>query len=247
MKKHSSEFSQLADHYDAARPDYPKRIIDTLRETIGKDHPLILDMGCGTGISTRQLAKSGALVIGCDIDVNMLAKAVAHTEKGTAYVQGQADAIPFASQTFDAVTTFSALHWFCDDDSLQDIQRVLKPKGVLCIVQRRYVSPHAKDLWDILEQTFNLKPKRLYSTDKFEDRLLANSFKVAQLPIVKTTVKYTLERFLMLLQSYSIWNNVPMNKRSIILKYLRQHFQSHLKAGFIHDTHETTIIIAKKK
>jgi SAM-dependent methyltransferase len=73
---------------------------DALKLTSGER---VLDLAAGTGVSTEELARSGAEVIGVDISQGML-RAGKKTRPGTTLLAGDALALPFADATFDAVT-----------------------------------------------------------------------------------------------------------------------------------------------
>jgi trans-aconitate methyltransferase len=71
----------------------------------------ILDVGCGDGALTEQLAASGAIVTGVDNSPQMLAAA---RERGLTVEQHSADSLPYDNQ-FDAVFSNAALHWLSAD------------------------------------------------------------------------------------------------------------------------------------
>ena len=79
---------------------------------------------------------------------------------------------------------------------------------------------------------FKIRTK--YSKRKFEDILTQSRFKIIESKIYKTVYKYTLEEFIKLLQTYSIWNDVPTSKRRHILKLFRNHYGTMLKNGLIY-------------
>lgn len=67
------DFGALADAYEGGRKGYPPEIGEyflSLKEKNAKT----LDVGCGTGISTRLLAEYYS-IIGCDCDQRMIKKA----------------------------------------------------------------------------------------------------------------------------------------------------------------------------
>lgn len=96
----------------------------------------ILDCGAGTGIGTQALLKKykKAEVISFDLSTAMLNKAKKKKfwRQKNYFVCGNADKLPFATDSFDFVYSNLMLHW-CDD--IQTIfaewQRVLKPNGLL--------------------------------------------------------------------------------------------------------------------
>ncbi|MGH8878695.1 MAG: class I SAM-dependent methyltransferase, partial [Stackebrandtia sp.] len=65
-----------------------------------------LDLGAGSGVSTRELSRSGAYVVGGDISLGMLAQG---RERGVPLVGADALALPFADASFDAVTISFAI------------------------------------------------------------------------------------------------------------------------------------------
>jgi len=110
MGQKLGNFGSLVDHYERARRAYPKEVFTLLKTYLPKD-PRILDLGCGTGISTRQLNSLGK-VVGCDPDPIMLCSAREHEMGDITYVRGSAEELPFKDATFDVITAFASFHWF---------------------------------------------------------------------------------------------------------------------------------------
>jgi SAM-dependent methyltransferase len=87
----------------------------------------ILDLGCGDGQLTVRLAATGAQVAGVDASPEMVTSARA---RGVIAEVGNAEALPHADASFDAVFSNAALHWVRDQDAmLSEVHRVLKPGG----------------------------------------------------------------------------------------------------------------------
>ena len=86
----------------------------------------ILDLGCGDGVLTTQIAESGATVVGIDASPAMVASA---RERGLDAHLGDATALPFSGE-FDAVFSNAVLHWIPDAGAvLHGVSRALKPGG----------------------------------------------------------------------------------------------------------------------
>ena len=88
----------------------------------------ILDLGCGDGALTEQLAATGAIVTGVDASPSMIAAA---RQRGLNVDLHTADALPYDSQ-FDAVFSNAALHWIPAESqraSLTRVYQTLRPGG----------------------------------------------------------------------------------------------------------------------
>lgn len=95
----------------------------------------ILDLGCGDGALTEQLAATGAIVLGVDSSPTMLTAArqrSLHSARGFALAQHDATALPHHQQ-FDAVFSNAALHWITGIAGHQathaGVHRALRPRG----------------------------------------------------------------------------------------------------------------------
>ncbi len=96
------------------------------RATQGRTTLSILDCGCGTGFNMQMLARHGR-VTGMDLTASGLAAA---RETQTRLIQADATHVPFASRTFDLVTSFDVLQCVPDDgQAVREMARVLKPGG----------------------------------------------------------------------------------------------------------------------
>jgi SAM-dependent methyltransferase len=90
----------------------------------------LLDLGCGTGYGTAELAASRPRVFGLD-----QVAPVARAQSGAArFVRADLEALPFAGHAFAAVTSFQVVEHLADPHRyLAEIARVLAPDGVLLI------------------------------------------------------------------------------------------------------------------
>ncbi|WP_088553821.1 class I SAM-dependent methyltransferase [Calderihabitans maritimus] len=97
----------------------------------------ILDIGCGTGNFSLELARLGVKVTGIDVSEAMLAKAREKaTQEGLAikFLRADARKLPFGEASFDAVVSVTALEFVPNlADALQEAYRVLKPGGRLVV------------------------------------------------------------------------------------------------------------------
>jgi len=93
----------------------------------------VLDLAAGTAVSTEGLARSGAWCVAADFSVGMLRAGKA---RAVPKVAGDATQLPFADQTFDAVTISFGLRNVVDHDAaLREMARVTKPGGRLVVCE----------------------------------------------------------------------------------------------------------------
>ena len=103
---------------------------DLLTMLLPKPDERILDVGCGTGQLTSEIANSGADVVGIDLSGEMIAAAKNNFPQLRFEV---ADiAATSCDNEFDAVFSNAALHWVRDQQgAIRAISRALKPGGRL--------------------------------------------------------------------------------------------------------------------
>lgn len=113
-----------------------------------------LDIGCGEGTNTRQIARLGARMHAIDIAPTFIRHAQA-TEAaeplGIVYRMGDGMHLPFDEGSFDFATAFMCLMDMPDQAAvLQEARRVLRPDGFLqfSILHPCFVPPHRKVLRD---------------------------------------------------------------------------------------------------
>jgi demethylmenaquinone methyltransferase/2-methoxy-6-polyprenyl-1,4-benzoquinol methylase len=93
----------------------------------------VLDLAAGTAVSTEELARSGAWCVAADFSVGML---LAGMSRSVPKVAGDATRLPFADQTFDAVTISFGLRNVVDHEAgLREMARVTKPGGRLVVCE----------------------------------------------------------------------------------------------------------------
>ncbi len=131
-------FARVAEAYECARPGYAPEAVAYLVARVG---PEVLDLGAGTGKLARQLTAAGIHVVA----VEPLAELRALIPAGIEALAGTAEAIPLPDASVDAVTAAQAFHWFDEERALGEIQRVLRPGGLLALVSNRREPPGAFD------------------------------------------------------------------------------------------------------
>ncbi len=149
---------------------------------------VILDIAGGTGDLTRKFSRlvgpSGKVVL-ADINDSMLKvgrdKLInSGTAGNVEYVQANAEALPFADNTFDVITIAFGLRNVTDKDAaLRSMQRVLKPGGKLMVLEFSKTQNIAlTKMYDFY--SFNILPQmgKLIANDAESYRYLAESIRM---------------------------------------------------------------------
>lgn len=125
-------FTGFAGVYDQYRPNPPEALSAVLGQMMGRPIPdLVVDLGCGTGLSSRYWAQRARRVIGVDPARDMLVHARRHTlEPNVVYLFGFGHQVALASVCAEVVTCSQSLHWMEPDSTLAEVARLLRPGGV---------------------------------------------------------------------------------------------------------------------
>ena len=121
-------FSDHAADYARYRIDYPGELYDYILAQV-PTRQRVWDCATGNGQAAVALANYFDEVDATDLSDKQLANAV--RRPNIEYQTAQAEASPFADETFDLVTVGQALHWFDVPAFHQEVKRVLKPNGVI--------------------------------------------------------------------------------------------------------------------
>ncbi len=125
--------AETAENYARARPDYHPAAIAAATRCLDLQLPLAraVDVGCGTGMSSRALVAIADQVVGLDVSRPMLRAAA--PSAGVHYVQAAAERLPLATASAELVVTAAAFHWFDQQAMLAEAARVLVPGGALAV------------------------------------------------------------------------------------------------------------------
>lgn len=114
---------------------------EVVKAVAARPGELVLDLAAGTGTSSVPFAAAGARTIACDFSLGMLQEGMRRQggRTGVRFVAGDALALPFADETFDAVTiSFGIRNVHDTARALAELRRVTRPGGriLVCEVSR---------------------------------------------------------------------------------------------------------------
>ena len=124
-------FTGFADLYDRYRPSPPDALAEFVAQFIGPTRPaLVVDLGSGTGLSTRYWADKADRVVGVEPAGDMQRQAeVATTEKNVSYREGFSHSTNLPAHSANVVVCMQALHWMDPFATFAEAARILVPGG----------------------------------------------------------------------------------------------------------------------
>jgi SAM-dependent methyltransferase len=134
--------------YHVARPSPPETLLKLLCRLARVERPrLVVDVGSGTGLSTRTWAKLADDVVGVEPNAEMRAAAGTDTPfPNVRYVAGYSESTGLADSSADVVTYSQSLHWMKPQPTFAEAARILRPGGVFAAYD--YELPPAVD-WEV--------------------------------------------------------------------------------------------------
>lgn len=119
-----------ADDYDVFTPEANNKLIDAFVRLSGLlPGAHVVDLGCGSGVFTELLRRRGYSSVGVDISPKLVA--LGRTRyPGLELLEGDAENLPFPSDSLDGVLLSGLVHHFPDPQRLAaEVRRILKPGG----------------------------------------------------------------------------------------------------------------------
>lgn len=162
MRDDSKFYDAIAEGYDELHMAEQLRKMSDILAALGSDIPKkaekLLDVGCGSGISTS--------VWSCDCTgIDPSEKLVDVAKKNypkKKFLVGKAEELPFPDDSFDMVICVTAIHNFADvRKGISEMKRVGKKKFVITILRK---SGQAEDIEKLV--ILNFKVKKIVMEEK---------------------------------------------------------------------------------
>jgi SAM-dependent methyltransferase len=229
-------FEDVADSYDSARPPYPEHLVDDVLAYVAiGPNTRVLEIGCGPGLFTVPLARSGAQVLALELGHKLAAVA---SQRLQPWSNASVQVVDFdlwsaPDGLFDVVVVATAFHWLDPTQRLQKCYAALKPEGVLAIVDTHWGVGH-----QVAEFSLAIQP--CYATHDpnhqpgfvpqivrdlpSEHRELLDSrlFKTVHLKRYTVSRHYSADQFCNLLNTYSDVRAFPPDARAGFLACVRK-------------------------
>ncbi len=127
------EIARLSDPHDEDTGRYDSFLFSV----IPNGAKTILDVGCGMGRLTAQIAAPDRCVVGIDLSPEMIARAREKAHDGLSFVCADFLTHDFGTEKFDCIITAAAFHHLPIDLAFSRLLELLEPKGRLIIHDMR--------------------------------------------------------------------------------------------------------------
>lgn len=133
-KINANRFSGFAGLYENVRPSVPDIACNILIDYLGKKPDTIVDLGCGTGLSTVIWEDKSEQVIGIDPSEDMLAEAKSKRNEHISFIKAFSDNTTLPDLIADIIVCSQSFHWMEPNATLTEVNRILKPGGIFAAI-----------------------------------------------------------------------------------------------------------------
>ncbi len=132
MKLNVNRFQGFADIYDNARPECPEKVKEILLKYLNEKPSLVVDIGCGTGLSTTIWSEVSSNVIGIEPSEDMikLAREKSKNFSNVEFISAFSNNTSIEDNSVDIVTCSQAFHWMNPESTINEVARILKKGGI---------------------------------------------------------------------------------------------------------------------
>ena len=134
-KANIERFSGFADLYDENRPQPPILVTEIIKRYLNHAPGIVVDIGCGTGLSTFIWRGRTREAIGIDPNEDMLKIANSKTSEGNdiTFRIGESSKIGLANESADIITCSQSFHWMEPSSTIAEASRLLSHGGVFAV------------------------------------------------------------------------------------------------------------------
>jgi SAM-dependent methyltransferase len=150
-------FDRIAALYDKARPGYPKATFDDLADLAGlRPGARVLEIGCGTGQASVQLAERGYDLLAVELGPRLAEVASARLAgfPSARVVVGDFDRWTPDEPGFDLVFSATAFHWLDPATRFDRTAALLRPGGALATIATGHIDGGTRDFFREVEACY---------------------------------------------------------------------------------------------
>ena len=148
----SSWYGDVVDAYDRTRPRYPAQLLDKVREIAGfQPNQKVLEIGCGPGIATVELAKLGLEIVAIEPNLTacQLARQKCANYSRVKFVNSTFEEWESGEDKFDVVVATTSFHWVTPEIRTIKTASILKEDGYLVLLWNTPPQPNAEAIKEL--------------------------------------------------------------------------------------------------
>lgn len=250
LERRKTWYSPVAEDYHRVRPRYPREII---RQVVGitglSDRSNLLEIGCGPGTATVDIAKFGCSMtcLEPNPDFYRFARANCQPYPRVKILNTSLEEWPIETGSFSAVIAASSFHWIPKESAYPKSADALEENGFLILLWNAQLQPN----YEIYQRLSAVYRRYAPSLDRYEDNAtragifrefgeaIENSgrFQKAIVGQIESTVTYSIEDYITLLKTYSPYLKLEERSRENLLNGIRdcldREFGENLEFSFI--------------
>jgi len=229
-------YSPAAQAYQQARPRYLKEIVDRVIDLAKlKSNSTLLEVGCGPAIATPAFAVLGCRMVCVEPnpDFYHLAQQTCEPYPNVELQNCSFEEWELQPQGFDAVLAASSFHWISPEIGYPKAAAALRPEGHLILLWNKELQPRYELHQQLLTVYQNVVPSlsRSYEDSATQAAILdqlgqmaieSGYFKDMVSGHIEVEVTYSVDRYLMLLNTYSPHMKLETEQKQELFAQLRQ-------------------------
>lgn len=225
-------FDAVAEQYDRIRPGYPAALIDAaLALSELPDDGTILEIGCGTGQATRELAHRGYRILGLEPGSRLaaLARARLAAFPRAEIVESTFEAWPLQAASVALVVSAQAFHWVDAAVRFAKAADALRPGGALAVIGNVAVAHSIREPLDAAYEAHaptlaHTSPMSWYGERGPLPALFAESGRFGPVAhrVELWTRRYTVPEYIDLLETFSDHRLLPTAPRERLHAAIRE-------------------------
>lgn len=237
LEQRKNWYSPAAEAYNKVRPRYPNNLIHQVVEVaqLSTDSKL-LEVGCGPATATVAFAQLGCSMICLEPNPNFFQLAQQNCQPYShVEIQNTSFEEWTSTEKFDAVLAASSFHWISPEIGYPKAANALKESGCLILLWNKELQP-CYEVYQRLSEVYQLHAPSL---DRYEDReaqeeilrglgkivIDSRQFKNLISGQVVSEVTYTVDEYLMLLNTYSPYLQLDTQSKAALFTELRHRIE----------------------
>ncbi|MEC4818392.1 MAG: class I SAM-dependent methyltransferase [Scytonema sp. PMC 1069.18] len=238
LEQRRNWYSPAAEAYNQVRPRYPQALIDqVVKMTQLSTDSKILEVGCGPATATIAFAQLGCPMICLEPnpDFFQLAQQNCQLYPNVEIINTSFEEWTLEAEQFDAVLAASSFHWISPEVGYPKAAKALKESGYLILLWNKELQP----CYEVYQSLSEVYQTYAPSLDRYEDRetqeeilrglgkivIDSGQFKDLISGHIVSEVSYTVDEYLMLLNTYSPYLKLDPQIRNTLFAGLRHRIE----------------------